>query len=59
MMDVKTSKLMQGKINDTTTYDVTHYLENLQYNSPSLGTTHVCVLDEHGDGVAITSTINY
>ncbi|XP_041379344.1 glutathione hydrolase 7-like, partial [Gigantopelta aegis] len=33
--------------------------ENLQYNSPSLGTTHVCVLDEHGDGVAITSTINY
>ena len=58
-MDVKTSKLMQGKINDTTTYDETHYLENLQYNPPSLGTTHVCVLDEHGDGVAITSSINY
>ena len=58
-MDVKTSKLMQEKINDTTTYDKTYYSETLQYNPPSLGTSHVCVLDEHGDGVAITSSINY
>ena len=59
MMDDKTSLLMREKINDTTTCDDTYYLGNLQYNPPSFGTTHLCVMDKHGDGVAITSTINY
>ena len=58
MMNVSTSEGMRDRINDTTTYNDTYYREDLEYNPPSLGTTHLCVLDEHGDGVAITSTIN-
>ena len=57
-MYVNTSERMRDRINDTTTYDDTYYKEHLGYNPPSLGTTHLCVLDEQGDGVAITSTIN-
>ena len=57
-MDVSTSEWMRDRINDTTTYDDTYYEKVLGYNPPSLGTTHLCVLDEQGDGVAITSTIN-
>ena len=58
MMNVNTSEWMRDQISDTTTYDDNYYKIDLRYNPPSLGTTHLCVLDEQGDGVAITSTIN-
>ena len=58
MIDVKTAEQMRDRISDTTTYNSTYYLEDLEYDPPSLGTTHLCVMDKHGDGVAITSTIN-
>ena len=58
MINDETSKQLRDLINDTTTFDDNYYKNHLEYNPPSFGTTHLCVLDRHGDGVAITSTIN-
>lgn len=58
MMDPTTADIMRSKITDSTTHDPQYYKFDLQYNPPSYGTTHLCVLDEEGNGAAITSTIN-
>lgn len=57
-MDPTTADIMRSKITDNTTHDSQYYMSKLEYNPPSYGTTHLCVLDEEGNGVAITSTIN-
>lgn len=59
MLDVDTAADMRSRITDYTTHNVEYYLENQPLLNPdSHGTTHLSVIDEKGNAVGITSTIN-
>ena len=59
MMNVDTAGEMRSRITDDTTHDVEYYLENQPLHNPdSQGTTHLSVIDEQGNAVGVTSTIN-
>lgn len=59
MMNPDTADFMQSLITDDTTHDVDYYINHEPtYNTPSHGTTHLSVIDEDGNAIAITSTIN-
>lgn len=59
MLNPETAKFMHSLITDATTHDVEYYLQSKPtYNAQSHGTTHLSIIDEDGNAVAITSTIN-
>lgn len=59
MMNVDTAREMWSRITDDTTHDVEYYLEDQPLHNPgSKGTTHLSVIDEQGNAVGVTSTIN-
>ena len=59
MLNIETAIDMRSRITDYTTHDVEYYLENQPVLNPdSHGTTHLSVIDEKGNAVGITSTIN-
>ena len=58
MMNPDTAREMRSRISDDATYPPPYYERNLEYSPLGAGTTHLSVLAENGDAVAITSTIN-
>eukprot|EP01095_Lingulamoeba_sp_RSL-Kostka_P001466 TRINITY_DN12048_c0_g1_i1.p1 TRINITY_DN12048_c0_g1~~TRINITY_DN12048_c0_g1_i1.p1 ORF type:complete len:613 (+),score=201.80 TRINITY_DN12048_c0_g1_i1:82-1920(+) len=61
MLSKNHAGVLRRKFNNQTTYPPEHYVDLLDENVESLydsGTTHLSVVDEHKNMVALTSTIN-
>lgn len=58
MVDPDTANYMRGRINDSTTHPPEYYMEKEEFNPSSHGTSHLSVIDENGNAVAMTTTIN-
>lgn len=57
LLDPEVAKLQVQKINDTSTQEKSFY-GSLLTGTEEKGTTHVSILAENGDAVAVTSSIN-
>ncbi len=57
MIDPSTAEHMRSLITDNT-HDISYYINNILYNPPSHGTSHLSVYAENGDTVVTTHTIN-
>ncbi|XP_002736062.2 glutathione hydrolase 1 proenzyme-like [Saccoglossus kowalevskii] len=49
---------LRSRITDTMTHK-TQYYGGIYSQIDDAGTSHICILDEHGNAVSMTSTINY
>ena len=57
MVKQKLGDALRQKIWDNKTYtNVSYYADS--FSNADYGTTHVAVLDQYGDAVSVTSTIN-
>ena len=57
MLEPELGDTLRQKIWDNKTYtDVSYYADS--FSNADYGTTHVAVLDQYGDAVSVTSTIN-
>ena len=57
MLKSELGDALRQKIWDNKTYtDVSYYADS--FSNADYGTTHVAVLDQYGDAVSVTSTIN-
>ena len=57
MLEPELGDTLCQKIWDNKTYtDVSYYADS--FSNADYGTTHVAVLDQYGDAVSVTSTIN-
>ncbi|CAF1183876.1 unnamed protein product [Adineta steineri] len=52
------ANLIRQKINDLKTFDEEYYKDNNNEIKTNDGTAHISIVDQYGDAVAITSTIN-
>ena len=61
MLDPNTAMEMFLRIDDNTTHEPAYYMEPLPLLGAAAhdhGTSHLCVLAENGDAVALTRTLN-
>lgn len=65
LLDEDTADRARSLINDKTTFSPDHYFlfntsdtSEMYYGRPGKGTSHLSVLAENGDSVAVTTTIN-
>ena len=60
MLNITTAQSMFSRIEDNQTHEPDYYMEPFLSGAGAHdhGTSHLCVLDENGDAVALTSTIN-
>lgn len=59
MLNNETAETMRSLIDDNTTHEIDYYLMHMpKYNPISHGTSHLSIVDEKGNAVAVTSTIN-
>ena len=60
MLNVSTAENMFSRIDDNQTHDPDYYMDPLLPGvaAHDRGTSHLSVLDENGDAVSLTSTIN-
>ena len=61
MLNMSTAESMFSRIDDNQTHDPDYYLEPVLpvVAAHDHGTSHLSVLDENGDAVSLTSTINF
>ena len=63
LLDEDTADRARSLINDSTTYLPGYYYlfntSEMYYARPAKGTSHLSVLAENGDSVAVTTTINF
>ena len=61
MLNVSTAESMFSRIDDNQTHDPDYYMEPFlsRVAAHDHGTAHLSVLDENGDAVSLTSTINF
>ena len=52
------AEMIRGRIDDSTTHNVSYYGPTFDYH-PDHGTTHLNVMAQDGSAVAMTSTINF
>ena len=60
MLDLGTAENMFSRIDDNQTHDPDYYMDPLlpEVAAHDRGTSHLSVLDEDGNAVSLTSTIN-
>ena len=66
LLEQDTADRARSLINDSTTYGPEHYwlfdtsdTSEMYYTRPTRGTSHLSVLAENGDSVAVTTSINF
>ena len=66
LLDEDTADRARSLINDSTTYGPEYYwlfntsnTSEIYYARPTKGTSHLSVLAENGDSVAVTTSINF
>ena len=47
---------LRAAISDDESHELSYY--NAYYNQPDSGTSHLSIVDSHGNAVAVTTTIN-